>query len=98
MDNDNEHKMAYSDVINYSIQAKNENAQFSIAIAVGIFGVLAIVVILDSYYHDIRAIAKEKNCQLGGQAHRASNYEKRYKGLHTVLVSFLVFIPITVIY
>jgi hypothetical protein len=158
MDNDNERKIAYPEVINYSIRAMSENAQFSIVIAVGIFGVLAIFVILDShnglksgdeltkkalwtqpvwihtvaivlsiafwalvlfgiqsylarrlfegivgryrkrmneesYYDDIRAIAKEKNCQLDGQDHRASNYEKkknRYKGLHTVLVFFLV--------
>jgi hypothetical protein len=157
MDNDNERKIAYSEVINYSIRAMSENAQFSIAIAVGLSGVLTIFVILDShnglksgdeltkkalwtqpvwiqpvaivlsiaywalvlfgiqsylarrlfegivgryrkkmnkerYYDDIRAIAKEKNCQLDGQDHRASNYEKknRYKGSHTVLVSFLV--------
>jgi hypothetical protein len=46
----------------------------------------------ESYYDDIRAIAKEKNYQLDGQDHRTSNYEKknRYRGLHTVMVSFLV--------
>ena len=46
----------------------------------------------ERFYDNIRAIAKEKNCQLDGQDHRGSNYEKknRYRGLHTVLVFFLV--------
>jgi hypothetical protein len=49
MDSDNERKKAYPEAINYSIQAMNESAQFSIAIAVGIFGILGIFVSLDTH-------------------------------------------------
>ena len=40
--NDRERKKAYHELINFAIQGMGENAQFSIAIAVGIFGILAI--------------------------------------------------------
>ncbi len=40
--NDGERKKAYHELINFAIQGMGENAQFSIAIAVGIFGILAI--------------------------------------------------------
>lgn len=49
MDNDDERKKAYPGLIGHSIQAMSENAQFSIAIAVGIFGILAIFVSLDTH-------------------------------------------------
>jgi len=42
MDNDREHKRGYHELINFAIQGMSENAQFSVAIAVGIFGILAI--------------------------------------------------------
>jgi ACR3 family arsenite efflux pump ArsB len=38
MDNNNERKKIYPELINYATQGMGENAQFSIAIAVGIFG------------------------------------------------------------
>jgi hypothetical protein len=48
MDNNNgERKKIYHELINYAIQGMSENAQFSIVIAVGIFGILAIFVELD---------------------------------------------------
>ena len=40
--NDRERKKAYHELINFAIQGMGENAQFSIAIAVGIFGILSI--------------------------------------------------------
>ena len=49
MNNSHERKREYPEVINYSIQAMSESAQFSIAIAVGIFGILAIFVSLDTH-------------------------------------------------
>ena len=53
-DNNNnyyEHKngQQYHEFINFAIQGMNENAQFAIAIAVGIFGILAIFVTLDTH-------------------------------------------------
>jgi hypothetical protein len=42
MDNNNEHKKVYHELINFATQGMGENAQFSIAIAVGVFGILAI--------------------------------------------------------
>jgi hypothetical protein len=53
MDNNNERKKIYPELINYATQGMGENAQFSIAIAVGIFGILAIFVSLDT--HNITA-------------------------------------------
>ena len=47
MDNNREHKKEYREFINFAIQGMSENAQFSIAIAVGIFGILSIFVSLD---------------------------------------------------
>ena len=40
MDNNREHKKEYHEFINFAIQGMGENAQFSLAIAVGIFGIL----------------------------------------------------------
>jgi hypothetical protein len=39
-----EQKKIYHEFINFAIQGMSENAQFSLAIAVGIFGILAIFV------------------------------------------------------
>jgi hypothetical protein len=48
MDNNNrEHKKEYHEYINFAIQGMSENAQFSLAIAVGIFGILAIFVTIN---------------------------------------------------
>jgi hypothetical protein len=48
MDNNNrEHKKEYHEFINFAIQGMSENAQFSLAIAVGIFGILAIFVTIN---------------------------------------------------
>ena len=47
--NDRERKKAYHEIINFAIQGMRENAQFAIAIAVGIFGILAIFVTLDTH-------------------------------------------------
>jgi len=43
IDNDGEPKKKYHELINSAIQGMGENAQFSIAIAVGVFGILAIL-------------------------------------------------------
>lgn len=52
-DNNGEHaKKAYRESINFAIQGMSENAQFSIAIAVGIFGILSIFVSLDTHNDD----------------------------------------------
>jgi hypothetical protein len=48
-DNNNERKKTYHELINIAIQGMNENAQFSVAIAVGVFGILAIFVSLDTH-------------------------------------------------
>jgi hypothetical protein len=40
--NDGRDKKAYHELINFAMQGMGENAQFAIAIAVGIFGILAI--------------------------------------------------------
>jgi hypothetical protein len=51
MDNNNrEHKKEYHEFINFAIQGMSENAQFSLAIAVGIFGILAIFVTIRSVF------------------------------------------------
>jgi hypothetical protein len=42
--NDGESKKTYHELINFATQGMNENAQFSVAIAVGVFGILAIFV------------------------------------------------------
>jgi len=55
MDNNNEHKKVYHELINFAIQGMNENAQFLIAIAVGIFGILAIIATIDNYDDDKEA-------------------------------------------
>jgi hypothetical protein len=52
MDNNREHKKEYHELINFAIQGMSENAQFSIAIAVGIFGILSIFVSLDIHNDD----------------------------------------------
>jgi hypothetical protein len=49
MDNDGEPKKKYHELINSAIQGMGENAQFSVAIAVGVFGILAIFVSLDTH-------------------------------------------------
>ena len=49
MDNNREHKKEYHEFINFAIQGMSENAQFSITIAVGIFGILAIFASLDTH-------------------------------------------------
>jgi hypothetical protein len=50
MDNNGgEHKKEYHEFINFAIQGMSENAQFSLAIAVGIFGILAIFATIDGY-------------------------------------------------
>lgn len=50
MDNNNkERKNAYRELMNFAILGMSENAQFSVAIAVGIFGILAIFVSLDTH-------------------------------------------------
>jgi hypothetical protein len=43
MDNDGIRKKVYHELINFATQGMSENAQFSIAIAVGVFGILAIL-------------------------------------------------------
>ncbi len=48
-DNNGEHNKIYHESINFAIQGMNENAQFSVAIAVGIFGILAIFATIDDY-------------------------------------------------
>jgi deoxyribodipyrimidine photolyase len=51
MDNNNrEHKKEYHEFINFATQGMSENAQFSIAIAVGIFGILAIFVSINDHH------------------------------------------------
>lgn len=52
MDNNDEHKKVHHELINFAIQGMSENAQFSIAIAVGIFGILSIFVSLDIHNDD----------------------------------------------
>jgi protein-S-isoprenylcysteine O-methyltransferase Ste14 len=48
--NNNEHKKGqYHEAIDFATQQMSENAQFSVAIAVGIFGILAIFVSLDTH-------------------------------------------------
>ena len=47
--NEGERKKAYHELINFATQGMSENAQFSIAIAVGIFGILAIFATIDNY-------------------------------------------------
>lgn len=42
--NDGESKKTYHELINFATQGMNENAQFSVTIAVGVFGILAIFV------------------------------------------------------
>jgi hypothetical protein len=51
-DNNNERKKVYHEFINFAIQGMSENAQFSIAIAVGIFGILAIFVSINEHRND----------------------------------------------
>jgi hypothetical protein len=50
--NNDEHKKVYHESINFAMQGIRENAQFSIAIAVGIFGILSIFVSLDNHSDD----------------------------------------------
>ncbi|MDQ3869911.1 MAG: hypothetical protein M3250_10210 [Thermoproteota archaeon] len=50
--NNDEHKKVYHESINFAMQGMGENAQFSIAIAVGIFGILSIFVSLDIHTDD----------------------------------------------
>jgi hypothetical protein len=45
--NNNESKKVYHEFINFAIQGMSENAQFSLAIAVGIFGILVIFVTIN---------------------------------------------------
>jgi hypothetical protein len=45
--NDSERKKIYHELINFATQGMSENAQFSIAIAVGVFGILAIFVTIN---------------------------------------------------
>jgi hypothetical protein len=45
--NNNERKKIYHEFINFAIQGMSENAQFSLAIAVGIFGILVIFVTIN---------------------------------------------------
>jgi protein-S-isoprenylcysteine O-methyltransferase Ste14 len=53
MDNNSgERKKEYHEFMNFAIQGMSENAQFSIAIAVGIFGILSIFVSLDIHNDD----------------------------------------------
>jgi hypothetical protein len=52
MDNDREHKRGYHELINFATQGMSENAQFSITIAVGIFGILAIFVSIHDHDND----------------------------------------------
>jgi hypothetical protein len=48
--NDGEHnKKAYHESINFAMQGMGENSQFTVAIAIGVFGILAIFVSLDSH-------------------------------------------------
>jgi hypothetical protein len=42
-----EQKKIYHEFINFVIQGMSENAQFSLAIAVGIFGILSIFVMIN---------------------------------------------------
>jgi hypothetical protein len=49
MDNGGERKKVYDEFINFATQGMSENAQFSVAIAVGIFGILAIFVSLETH-------------------------------------------------
>jgi hypothetical protein len=49
MDDGGERKKVYDEFINFATQGMGENAQFSVAIAVGIFGILAIFVSLDTH-------------------------------------------------
>ena len=49
MDNNDERKKVYHELINFATQGMSENAQFSIAIAVGIFGILAIFATIENY-------------------------------------------------
>lgn len=50
MDNNiDERKKVYHEFINFATQGMGENAQFTVAIAVGIFGILAIFVSLDTH-------------------------------------------------
>ena len=48
--NDNgKRKMAYHESINFAMQGMGENSQFTVAIAIGVFGILAIFVSLDTH-------------------------------------------------
>jgi hypothetical protein len=47
--NDRERKKVNHELINFATQGMSENAQFSVAIAVGIFGILAIFATIDNY-------------------------------------------------
>jgi hypothetical protein len=50
MDNNGEgRKKVYHELINFATQGMGENAQFLVAIAVGIFGILAIFATIDDY-------------------------------------------------
>ena len=42
-------KMAYHESINFAMQGMGENSQFTVAIAIGVFGILAIFVPLDTH-------------------------------------------------
>jgi protein-S-isoprenylcysteine O-methyltransferase Ste14 len=53
MENNNKHKKEYHELINFATQGMGENAQFSIAIAVGVFGILAIFVTINPH-NDIK--------------------------------------------
>jgi hypothetical protein len=49
-DNDGEHnKKAYHESINFAMQGMGENSQFTVAIAIGVFGILAIFTTIDDY-------------------------------------------------
>jgi hypothetical protein len=51
MDDNNgeDNKKAYHESINFAMQGMGENSQFTVAIAIGVFGILAIFVSLDSH-------------------------------------------------
>ena len=60
--NDRERKKAYHELINFAIQGMGENAQFSIAIAVGIFGILAIFATINNRDDEISQDPFLKKC------------------------------------
>jgi hypothetical protein len=47
--NNDEHNKAYHESINFAMQGMGENSQFTVAIAIGVFGILSIFVSLDTH-------------------------------------------------